>query len=551
MSEPHTDILIVGGGVGGCAAALAATARGARVVLTEPTAWLGGQLTSQAVPPDEHPWIETHGGTERYRQFRRGVRAYYQTHYPLTAAAANDPRFDPGRGSVSNLCHEPRVALAVIDQMLAPARTAGRLRVLLHHSPVAVDVEGDRVRGVTLVEAGTGRRSHITADFVLDATELGDLLPLAGAEYVTGAESRDDTGEPHAVAGPAEPDNVQALTWCVPLAFDPTPGADHVIDRPATYEHWARHTPDMDPPWTGPQLSPQSPHAITLRPRTFKFFGGDGDEPFSCLWEYRRIICADHYDPAHRPHEATMVNWPHNDYLEGSIIDQPPEVVAKHLDAARQLTLSLVHWLQTQAPRPDGGAGYPGFHLHPELVGTADGLAMAPYIRESRRIIAHQRVTENHVGYAARGGRPAELFDDSVGTGFYRIDLHPSTGGNNYIDIASLPFQIPLGSLLPARLKNLLAAGKNLGVTHITNGCYRLHPVEWNVGEAAGLLAAWCGQYNLEPHAVRDAPESLRSFQDALIEQGVCLAWPDAVVEEHLATLKATEVCCLAEYGTH
>ncbi|MGG2474547.1 FAD-dependent oxidoreductase, partial [Rhizobium sp. BR5] len=33
---------------------------------------------------------------------------------------------------------------------------------------------------------------------------------------------------------------------------------------------------------------------------------------------------------------------------------------------------------------------------------------------------------------------------------------------------------------------------KNIGTTHITNGCYRLHPVEWNIGEVAGMLAAYC-----------------------------------------------------------
>ena len=57
---------------------------------------------------------------------------------------------------------------------------------------------------------------------------------------------------------------------------------------------------------------------------------------------------------------------------------------------------------------------------------------------------------------------------------------------------ARCPFQIPLGALIPQRVENLLPAGKNIGTTHITNGCYRLHPVEWNIGEAAGALAAFC-----------------------------------------------------------
>ena len=52
MRELKTEILIVGGGLGGCAAAIAATQLGHCVVVTEPTPWLGGQVTSQAVPPN-------------------------------------------------------------------------------------------------------------------------------------------------------------------------------------------------------------------------------------------------------------------------------------------------------------------------------------------------------------------------------------------------------------------------------------------------------------------------------------------------------------------
>ncbi|SIB81556.1 FAD dependent oxidoreductase [Mycobacteroides abscessus subsp. abscessus] len=60
----------------------------------------------------------------------------------------------------------------------------------------------------------------------------------------------------------------------------------------------------------------------------------------------------------------------------------------KHLEGARQLSLSLLYWMQTEAPRPDGGQGYKGLRLRPDVTGTDDGLAMYPYIRESRRIKA-------------------------------------------------------------------------------------------------------------------------------------------------------------------
>jgi hypothetical protein len=112
-----------------------------------------------------------------------------------------------------------------------------------------------------------------------------------------------------------------------------------------------------------------------------------------------------------------------------------------------------------------------------------------------------------------------------VGIGAYRIDLHPSTNGANTIDTSTLPFQIPLGALLPVRLRNLLPACKNLGVTHITNGCYRLHPVEWNIGEAAGLLAGFCVQRGILPAEV-EGEGRWADFSALLNAQGVETAWP-------------------------
>src|SRR6185369_8467044 len=66
--ELDCDVAVIGGGVGGCAAALAAARNGLRVIMTEETDWVGGQVTSQAVPPDEHAWIESFGATRSYRE---------------------------------------------------------------------------------------------------------------------------------------------------------------------------------------------------------------------------------------------------------------------------------------------------------------------------------------------------------------------------------------------------------------------------------------------------------------------------------------------------
>jgi hypothetical protein len=255
------------------------------------------------------------------------------------------------------------------------------------------------------------------------------------------------------------------------------------------------------------------------------------------LFEYRRILDRRNFAPGAFAGDMTLVNWPQNDYMLGNLIDVPPAEAARHVEAAKQLSLSLLFWLQTECPRPDGGTGWPGLRLRPDVVGTEDGLAKYPYVRESRRVRAEFTITEEHVSTADRmrlgkvarpGDARAAAFPDSVGIGSYAIDLHPSSAGDNYIDFDARPFQIPLGALIPRRLDNLLPACKNIGTTHITNGCYRLHPVEWSIGEAAGALAAFARARRTSPRAVRNTPSLLADFQRDLRADGVVLEWPDA-----------------------
>lgn len=523
--ELKTDVLVVGGGVGGCAAALALAKAGYRVLLTEETDWIGGQLTAQAVPPDEHGWIEQFGCTATYRRFRNGVRAYYRVHYPLTAECQADPLLNPGGGWVSPLCHEPRVALAVLNALLAPYQSASRVSILLRHVPVAAQIVGDRIESVTVEDREKGTRRTIEASYFLDATELGDLLPLCGVEHVTGTESQAQTGEPSAPTVSA-PGNVQAFSVCFPLDYHE--GENHVIDKPEHYAFWRDYVPTLTPPWPGRLLTFDVCHPRTMEPTRYGFVPhGESGKAFSGLWTYRRLLARDHFAPSAFDSDICLVNWPMNDYLHGDVATADPERRPQLIAEAKQQSLSLLYWLQTEAPRPDGGCGYPGLRLRPDVTGTADGLAKYPYIRESRRIQAEFTVCEQHVSEALRPGHAtAELFADSVGIGYYRIDLHPSTGGNNYLDVAALPFQIPLGALIPQRVENLLPAAKNLGATHITGGCYRVHPVEWSIGEAAGNLAAFCLAQKTAPRAVYRVAHRRQQFQEHLESCGVELHWP-------------------------
>jgi FAD dependent oxidoreductase len=526
IEQLTTDVLIVGGGVGGCACALAASEAGLQVILTEESDWIGGQLTSQATPPDEHGWIERFGCTATYRKLRQKVRDYYRTHYPLTKSAQQNPVLNPGNGWVSPLCAEPKVFLAVLEEMLSSV-PKGNLTILKEYIPIAATTDRSEtvVETVMLQSLKTQEKVQISAKYVIDATELGDLLPLTGTDFVTGSESQDDTAEPSAKAD-AQPHNSQAFSVCFAMSYHE--GEDHTIEKPNNYDFWRNFTPNLSPPWSGKLLSLTGLSPRTLQPVHYKFDpNNEPNKAFAGLWTYRRILHKDIFETGAFESDITLVNYPQIDFLLGDLIHADYAEREKIIAQAKEQSLSFFYFLQTEM-------GFKGLKIRPDVTDTEDGLAKRPYIRESRRIKAEFTITEQQISAQCRPNETyAEPFDDSVGIGFYRIDLHPSIGGDNYVDVESLPFQIPLGALIPQKIENLLPVCKNIGTTHITNGCYRLHPIEWNIGESVGNLLAYCLQQAVSPRQVRNNKSLLADFQQLLTQKGIEIAWPkDLKIEE-------------------
>jgi len=519
VKDLECDILVVGGGLGGVAAAVRASRLGYRVTLTEQNPWLGGQCTSQGVSAlDEHEHIEHFGGTATYCEWRQRIRQHYLDCYTLSAEAGGAEILNPGRGWVSRLCFEPIAGLGAILGMLLPEIDAGRLGIHYGARPVDVQIEAGRLRSVLLVQPAYERQLCIRARYVLDATELGDLLPLAGVPWVTGAESVEQTCEPHARADRPAPHLVQSFTY--PFVVDFRPGEDHTIPRPAGYEK----NRDRQPYTLDAQYGD--------RVLTYRMFEPVDGLPGS-FWAYRRLVAADQFRPGQVPGDLAMINWAGNDFKGGNLIGGSESEQEEVMGRARNLSLGFLHWLQTEVPRDDGqGRGYPELRLRTDVLGTSHGLSQYPYIREARRIRARRIVREQEVLARYQPGSRAADFPDSVGLGWYPMDLHAVAG-----DVAATgptrPFQIPLGALVQTHVDNLIPACKNLGVTHMTNGCYRLHPVEWNIGEAAGALAAFCLGQHRQPGEVLEGDGLLRAFQRSLLQAGVPLYWYIDVPGDH------------------
>jgi hypothetical protein len=528
IAEIACDVLVAGGGTGGIAAALAAARGGRTVCLIEETDWIGGQLTAQGVSAlDEHEHIERFGGTRSYYALREAIRDHYRR---LSPALAAKPHPNPGACWVTRLAFEPRVALGALSAMAGPFVDSGRLTILTRTKAASAHVKGDRVESVLAVNLDDRRWTRIRPRIVIDATELGDLLPLAGAEYVVGAETKTETGEPH--SQPLEPKRhcVQSLTYTFVLERMP-PGARHVIAKPERYEHYRDGQPySLRIHVHGGEIYGEETRWLEYQVLE-QAAGTKGG-----LWTYRRLIDASLFPPGTGySNDISMLNWPGNDYRDQSILDRSPLEQARALQDAKRVSLGFLYWLQAEAPRPGAAPGFPELKPRPDVFATEDALGKHPYIRECRRVRALTTVVEQDVSGDHQPGARARHFEDSVGIGWYPIDIHNSGPDDVGVSCRTRPFQIPMGALIPVRVKNLLAGAKNLGTTHITNGCYRLHPIEWNIGESAGALAAYALDTGKDPAAIHGDATLRRDFQRRLAADGVPLCWFTDVGVAHAA----------------
>lgn len=491
VTEITCDVLIAGAGMGGIGAALAVARHNLTACVTEETDWVGGQATAGGVSAlDENKFIEISGGTRRYYEFRNGIRQAY-------GGVRN-----PGGCYVSALCFEPRIGVEVLERMLESPHIKLFRRTVI----VSVDRGGDRISSALGWQFDKKAGVRFRLRYLLDATETGDILPLAKIPYVIGSEPKSDTGEPHAAEKP-NPACVQSFTY--PFAIERRDGENHKIAKPAGYEAIVKRqqfTLRMNYPveygWKG---------AVQYR-----MYGDDPPVPNNMspgpFFSWRRLRS--------QAPEIGLMNWPRQDYAAESILDRTPQDLARVLQDAKRTSVAFLYWIQDEL-------GHPEVKLRPDIMGTADGLSKYPYVRESRRMLAKGRVIEQDIVEDYWPGPRARWFDDSIGIGFYMVDIHPCGANERGRMMMPKPFQIPLATMLPRAPINFLPAGKNIGVTHLTNGAFRLHPIEWMIGEAAGTVASLAIAKGSEPDA--------RAIQTDLANAGVPLVWFDDLPVDHPA----------------
>jgi hypothetical protein len=520
-TEVGCDVIIVGGSTAALAAALAAAkefsseGRGRVACLTEPTTWLGGQLTSSGVTAvdwahHKTPW---NNRTLNVSKLSRMVVNNPVEFSDLMKALAPDSggvfemKNNPGQCWVSVRCYQPQTILSKIDDRVGSLVRSGSLKVFLRSVPKSVSKKDGKILSVQLVQrtpldlgADEERLSEVISDWyslsdsttfrkdsltlvgraglspvVLDASEWGEILVLSGASYLQGVEASEERPEEtNATCG-------QAIVY--PLALS-----------------WS--TQKQPPPNWVSLFSPPNPEHYSLK---------DGGRTFTWqeVWAYRRIRYAGSSIwrspsvfgvPGPVEGDISEQNWTFgNDYPYGYLFMEPSQAQAQIQNWAGGVDVSVLRAAEAHA------VGWFGFmrNAAPQearekvipvgILGTRYGFSKMPYIRDTRRSIGVG-------GFVMKYADGAEGFryPDSIGVGAYVADVHETkTQGCSmpeHVKKATRnpkPFFLPLRAHTNRDVSNLLVAGKTMAQTFLMNAATRLHPIEFASGTGAGVAAAF------------------------------------------------------------
>jgi len=454
-----TDVLVIGGGTGGTAAAIQCARLGIKTTLVEETNWLGGMLTAAGVSctdgNDQLP-----GGM--WQEFRQALYKHYGTKKLNT-------------GWVSNTCFEPRVGDSIFKAWAAQEKN---LKTYFNYRFQKLKKENNKISGAGFISSDGVSVLWIYAGIIIDGTELGDVFAKAGAAYDLGMDDPKESGEKQ-----ARKKNriIQDLTWAAILK-DYGPGADKTIPKPAGYDSTKYFCSTADAPCKG--------------------------KPY--LFDTKKVL--DYGKLPRSPganYDKYMLNWPAfgNDYYL-NVVEESSEERSRKYEQAKLQTLGFLYFLQTQ--------------LGLKHIGLADdelneGMAVIPYNREGRRVRGVVRLNINHL----KTPYDYSFYRTGISAGDYPVDHHHARypGKVPEIEFPEIPaFNIPLGCLIPQGIDRLIVCEKGISVTNIVNGSTRLQPVVLLTGQAAGVLAALCIRKKIQPREI-----NVREVQQELLKAKCCL----------------------------
>lgn len=454
--ELETDVLVIGGGTSGVAAALSSARQGVETTLLEQGPWLGGMLTAAGVSAVDGNTKLPSGIWGEFRDnliYRYGSKKALQT------------------GWVSNHLFEPSVGNQIFQNMVK-----NESLITTYFGALVTHIE-KKDKGWKIEVSAPEKKFTLHAKIVIDATELGDIAAQVGVPYDLGMDSKAAHGED--IAPEVENNVIQDLTYVMILEDY---GRDMTIKKPMDYD------PELFYCSSQSDNCQKESMIRTLWPK-------------DSLLSYGRL-----------PNGKVMINWPinGNDYYVNAV-EQTEEERTKSFEKAKLKSLQFLYYLQTNL-------GFNTHGLSEGVFPTSDNFPLIPYHRESRRIRGYTTLTVNDVAQPYEQSMP--LYRTGIAVGDYPVDHHHASHPNaaqlpelHFYPVPS--YSVPMGCLIPINTDNFIVAEKSISVTNITNGTTRLQPVVLQIGQAAGVMAALSIQEDISP-----AKLGVRKVQTQLLNAG-------------------------------
>ena len=450
------DVIVIGGGAGGTSAAIQSARNGAKTLLIEETDWLGGMLTSAGVSAVDGNYKLPSGF---WGEFKDSLVSYYGSLEALKT------------GWVSNTLFEPRVGNQILKSI---AKKENNLKILFStevNSVNKLDLHKTEHYNFNIKSS----KGNFSSKVLIDATELGDVLPMIDEDYDLGMDSKEMYGED--IAPEKNNDIIQDLTFVMILK---NYKKSVKIDKPKNY-------------------NPSEFYCSTTSINC--------PESDKALWTPKQMM-----NYGELPNGKIMINWPiyGNDYYSNLIemnYDERNEVFKN----AKEKSLRYLYYIQDEL-------GYDNYSLSDEEFDTDDNFPLIPYYREARRIKGKVTFSLDYIKKPFDQIHP--LYRTGILVGDYPVDHHHDAHPNRYNlpQLAFYPipsYSLPIGSIISKKNPNFLVAEKSISVSNLVNGTTRLQPVVLQIGQIAGLIASESVKNNINTHQI-----DIRNIQKKFLDIG-------------------------------
>lgn len=476
------DFVILGGSTSAISSALVSSENGASVCLIEPTNWLGGQITTEAVPAIDFAHHTIKEGNNQYLVWKYGrlKENISPSFHKIITKIGN-----PGRCWVSLFCFLPidfvkELDLLVEQRKIKVFRNSVLKRVMMKDS--------NNIQGIEVIEriqkkcpdllskdlAHWYSRENVPGKYdkkihqifgkvFMEGSPFGDLLVLSDSTWIQGLEY-----------------------------FNETCGQSFTFGF--TEKLYENDTNEPD----------ESPYPL---PDGAKEFYSLERFTWESVFRYRRLQGKVGNDVS--TNDITLQNWGKgNDNVFSYLFLSRNETMNQVRDWKGGLSLNALDIGERLAF--GWHYAYKKFNttfqkklgLNKEVLGTCHGLSQMPYLRDTRRTIG---IDNFMMKIQDISGKIADVtgraFEDRVAIGLYNVDIHPVRNCKYpdyiYKYYPILPFFIPFRSLTNSKIKNLLVGGRSMAQDFLTNSATRLHPIEWSSGISVGISASFMIKNNI------------------------------------------------------